>query len=444
MVDYDKHLQHWRRERNPKGGRNLRVFVKNKRGESLMPCSQRKARLLLKEGKAIIYNYYPFTIQLTLCTGETVQTCHTGVDTGSKHIGIAATSEDKVLFKAEIELRQDIKSNIDTKKIYRRSRRNRKTRYRKPRFLNRKKSENWLPPSLQNRIGLTCKWNDILCSLLPNPILHIEVGKFDAAKMINPYINGVDYQHGETYGFYDERYYVFARDNYTCQCCGKSKDKIFQTHHILYTSKGGTDRVDNLITVCTECHTSENHKKDGIFYDWMVKKKKVKQYKEPPFMNSLRKRMFERYPDAIITYGSETTPKRKEMGLEKTHYNDAIIISGIKNISENPKEWLHIKQFRKKKRSLHEATARKGRKEANRTQKRNSKNTPNYKGFYLNDKVSVLGQVGYITGFTSGGAYIKNADDKYISMPDKKYKQVGVIKLILINHNNNWQYIRKE
>ncbi len=421
----------------------MRVFVLNMRGEPLMPCTQRKARLLLKESKAVIYKYNPFTIQLTYATGETKQDCHIGIDTGSKYIGVAITSEDKILFKGEIELRQDVKSNLDKRHMYRRDRRKRKTRYRQPRFLNRKRTDKWLPPSLQNRINHTDHWIDAFSCLVPSPELHIEVGKFDTAKMINPEINGVDYQHGQTYGFFDERYFVFARDNYTCQCCGKSKDKILQTHHIIYRSNGGTNRVDNLITVCTECHTPENHKKGGVFYKWQEQRKKVKQYKEPPFMNTLRKQIFAKYPNAVITYGSETTPKRKEMGLDKTHYNDAIVISGIYKINENSEEWLLIKQFRKKKRSLHEATARKGRKIPNRNQVRNSKNTPCYQGFFLNDKVSVLGKSGYITGFTSNGAYIKDNASNYITLPNKTYKQVSISKLRLKHHNNNWQYVVK-
>lgn len=112
----------------------MRVFVVNMRGEPLMPCSQRKARILLKQNKAKIYKYNPFTIQLTIATGETKQDCHIGIDTGSKHIGFAITSEDKVLFKAEVELRQDIKSNLNTRQMYRRNRRNRKTRYRNQDF----------------------------------------------------------------------------------------------------------------------------------------------------------------------------------------------------------------------------------------------------------------------------------------------------------------------
>ena len=160
-------------------------------------------------------------------------------------------------------------------------------------------------------------------------------------------------------------------------------------------------------------------------------------------MNVLRQRIFVTYPNAEITYGSETTPKRNIMGLSKTHYNDAIVISGINEINESCEDWLLIKQFRKKKRSLHEATARKGRKNPNRNQIRNNKNTPYYKGFYLNDKVSILGTSGYITGFTNGGAYIKDDNDNYITLPNKTYKQININKIKRKCHNNNWQYIVK-
>ena len=105
------------------------------------------------------------------------------------------------------------------------------------------------------------------------------------------------------------------------------------THHIIYRSNGGTNRVDNLITVCTDCHTSQNHRKGGIFYQWQEQHKKVKQYKEPPFMNTLRKRIFVAYPDAEITYGSETTPKRKAMKLDKTHIQFLFIASKIVNFA---------------------------------------------------------------------------------------------------------------
>lgn len=407
-----------------------------------MPTTPQKARKLLKQNKAKIINYKPFTIQLLYATGEAKQPINLGIDLGAKHIGLAIQSENKVITKGEIELREDIKSLLDTRRQYRRGRRHRKTRYRKPRFDNRKRSKGWLPPSIQSRIDNTFMWIDKFTNLLPNPKVSIEVGKFDIAKMINPKIEGVDYQKGQTYGYYDVRYYVFARDSYTCQVC-KKKGKILQTHHIKYVSKGGSNRADNLITVCTDCHTSKNHKEGGVLYNWMIKNKKVKIYKEATFMNIIRQRVFQKYPNADIVYGSWTTPRRKELGLEKTHYNDAIAISGIESIRHNVDKTFKIKQFRKKKRSLHEATARRGRKTSNKTQKRNSKNTKYQNGFYLNDKVRLFGKIGFISGFTSGGCYVKDIENSYITIPDKTYKQVSFKHLEFINHNNNWQFISR-
>lgn len=418
----------------------MRVFVKNMRGQALMPCSQRKARLLLKQKKAKIVGYKPFTIQLCYATGEAKQEVTVGIDEGARHIGVAIVSQDKVLTKGEVELRQDVHSLLLTRAQYRRGRRFRKTRYRRARFLNRRKPEGWLPPSIRAKIDTNFNWINKFCSLVPNPKLRIEVGKFDVAKMINPDIHGVDYQHGQTYGYYDVRYFVFARDEYTCQVC-KKKNKILHTHHIVYRSEGGTDRADNLITVCTDCHTSENHKTGGILYKWMKEHKKTKQYKEPPFMNTLRIWTFRKYPNAEITYGSETSHRRKELGLEKTHYNDAIAITGVKSIKENPDNVFLVKQFRKKKRSLHEATPRKGRKSPNVTQKRNSKNTKELRGWCLNDEVACFGKRGWISGFTgTSSAYIIDGDGQYIQMPNKNYKQVTLNNVTKICHNNIWRY----
>lgn len=415
------------------------VFVKNKHGEALMPCSERKARLLLRDKKAKIIDYKPFTIQLLYGSYGYKQPTAVGIDLGARYIGFAMTSGENVLEKGEIELRQDVKGNLETKKIYRRSRRNRKTRYRKARFLNRTKSKKkgWLPPSLESRIQNTFRWIDKLTSLLPRTTLSIEVGKFDVQKMMNPEIEGAEYQEGQTLGYHDVRYYVLARDNYTCQVCKKT-GKILNTHHVIYRSHGGTDRADNLITVCTGCHTHENHQKGKILWKWMQEGKKTKQYKELPFMNTLRKRAFERYPDATFTYGSVTTPKRKELGLEKSHYNDAIAITGIGLIKKNTEDILMFKQVRKKKRSLHEATARKGRKEKNTTAKRNSKNTPKVGDFHLYDTVSIGREIGFISGFSGKTqCYVKNIFGDYVTT-SPKYKMVGLKKLNRLSHNNNW------
>ena len=411
-----------------------------------MPCSQRKARLLLKEDKARIIGYKPFAIQLTVPTGESTQKVHLGVDTGAKHIGIAATSENKVLAKGKIELRDDIHKNMQTRSALRRDRRNRNTRYREARFLNRKRKDGWLPPTVQSKLDATFMWIDKFCNLLPSPILHIEVGKFDIQKMMNPDIKNKEYQNGRCAGYYDVRYFVFARDNYTCQVC-KKLNKILHTHHLVYKSKGGSDRADNLITVCTDCHSSENHKEGGILYNWMIKHKKVKQYKEATFMNIIRKRTFQKYPNSVITYGSETTPHRKELVLEKTHYNDAIAISKIENIKENPQEYFYIKQFRKKKRSLHESIPTRGRrKEKNVNAERRNKNSPYRAGWFTNDMVSFQNKVGWIYGFSGGESgkecVLRDINGEIIrdSKRSKNNPNVKFSSLKFICHNNNWQY----
>ena len=415
------------------------VFTKNMHGDALMPCKPSKARKLIKEEKAKIVSYKPFTIQLLYGSSGYVQETSLGIDLGSKSIGVAIVNNNNntVLAKGEIILRQDVSSLIKKKSSYRKGRRHRKTRYRKARFRNRKIDKGWLPPSIQNRISNTFFWIDKFTSLLPKVKLSIEVGKFDIARMKDPTISGIGYQQGSTYGYYSDRYYVFERDEYTCQVC-KKKNKILQTHHIVYESCGGTNKVDNLITICTDCHTHKSHQKGGILYKWMLEGKKVKTYKEPVFMNIIRKAVFARYPNAKITYGNITTPDRKALGLDKTHFNDAIATTGVDEISKNTDTYFLIRQVRKKKRSLHEATPRKGRKVKNVGAIRNSKNTKSVNGIHLLDEVLVGKEKGFVTGFTGSGCYVKDIFDNYITLPGKAYKQIPIKNIAVIGHNNNW------
>lgn len=405
-----------------------------------MPCSQRKARLLLKEGKAKIIDYKPFTIQLTIATGESVQEVHLGVDTGAKYIGIAVTSGSNVLAKGEIELRDGIHKNIESRMLLRRTRRCRKTRHRQSRFLNRKRKDGWLPPTVQSKLDATFKWIDKFYELVPNPFLHIEVGKFDIKKIATE-----ELRDNNNHNYYNKRYYVFNRDGYVCQCCKKRSNRL-RLHHIVYKSKGGTDSVNNLITVCETCHSSENHQEGGILYNWMMKRKSVKQYKDATFMNIVRCRTIKRYPNATITYGYETEPYRRELGIEKTHYNDAISIARIKDIKENPSEWFYIKQFRKKKRSLHETHPIKWRKEKNILSIRKNKNVPSRRGWYMNDMVLCEEQVGWIYGFSGGDigkeCIVRDINGEIIHNIGRKSSvpSVKMSTLQLLCHNNNWQY----
>lgn len=131
------------------------VYVLNKHGKPLMPCSSCKARKLLKQGKAKVKRTEPFTIQLLYGSTGYTQDITLGIDAGSKHIGVSATTKKKELYTADVEIRNNIVDKLSTRRQYRRSRRNRKTRYRKPKFQNRVKSKHkgWLAPSIESKIN---------------------------------------------------------------------------------------------------------------------------------------------------------------------------------------------------------------------------------------------------------------------------------------------------
>ena len=401
-----------------------------------MPCSNRKARLLLKNKKAKIVNYKPFTIQLLYGSSSYKQETNLGIDVGSKHIGVAITSGNNVLAKGQIDLRQDVSKLLETRKILRKARRRRKTRYRQARFLNRKRSEGWLPPSIQSRINNTINWIDKFYNLLPKCMLHTEVAKFDIQKIENPDIEGKEYQQGTMYEYRNRIAYLIARENCKCQYCGEGykKGDGWRLHHIWGKSK---NRPKDWALLHESCHHKIHDKNE----ESILRKKKSKSYKEATFMSIIRKRLFNQYPEAEFTYGNITFVNRNNLNLTKTHYNDAIAISGIKNIKINEDSIFFIKQFRKKKRSLHEAIAIKGRKVKNIVSKRRAKNTKRQNEINLNDKIKIFNKIGFVVGFTKDKCYVKNIFDEYITIPNKTYKQVNITSLRKLNSNNNWQFI---
>ena len=159
-----------------------------------MPCSPAKAMLLHKEKKAIVKRRSPFTIQLTIATGETKQPVTLGVDAGYKHIGLSATTEKAELIACEVELRQDITDLLSARLALRRSRRNRKTRYRVPRFNNRvaSKHKGWLAPSVENRIAAHLSRVQAVLRLLPVTAITVETAAFDIQKIKNPDVEGLE------------------------------------------------------------------------------------------------------------------------------------------------------------------------------------------------------------------------------------------------------------
>jgi hypothetical protein len=222
-------------------------------GEPLMPCKPRKARLLLKEKKAKVVNRTPFTIQLLYGSSGYKQPVNLGVDAGSKYIGLSATTEQWELFKATVELRQDISKLLESRGNQRRSRRNRKLRYRPARFDNRRNRKSLLAPSVQHKLDCHLTIIRKVCNILPVDRIIVETAKFDPHKLKNPNISGVDYQYGDATGFYNVKAAVLNRDTYSCQICG-TKDTRLEVHHIRFRSQGGSNSMDNLVTLCKECH----------------------------------------------------------------------------------------------------------------------------------------------------------------------------------------------
>ena len=379
----------------------LKVFVLNMRGQPLMPCSPPKARKLLRAGKAVPVRRTPFVIQLTVPTGETKQPITLGVDAGYKHVGLSATTAKEELLASEVELRQDVTGLLSNRLALRRARRNRKTRYRAPRFANRVRSEHkgWLAPSVENLIQAHISRIEAVCRVLPITKIVIETASFDIQKIKNPEVEGTDYQQGEQLGFWNVREYVLFRDGHVCQACkGRSKDLILNVHHIESRKTGG-DAPGNLITLCEACHKAYHAGKLKQFSP-----RRGASFRAETFMGIMRwtvlNHLRERHPELPVTntYGYLTKHKRIVAGLPKTHCADAFCIAGVLDAKRRG-EYLFQKQTRRHNRQIHKLTILKG-----GVRKRHQAPYLVH-GFRLFDKVLCKGEVGFIFGRRSSGAF---------------------------------------
>ena len=399
------------------------VYVLNQNGQPLMPTENHaKVRVLLKQGKVKVVNKCPFTIQLLYSSTNYTQKVTLGVDSGSKHIGISATTKNKVLFESDVELRNDIVDLISTRRELRRSRRNRKLRYRKPRFNNRKRSDGWLAPSVRQKVDSHITMIAKVHKILPISNVVVEVASFDIQKIKNPMISDTEYQQGEQLDFWNVREYVLFRDGHICQCCkGKSKDKILNVHHIESRKTGG-NAPNNLITLCETCHTG--------YHKGIVKLPKTihrgMSFKDATFMGIMRWALYEKlktiYSDVKLTYGYITKNIRIENGLPKDHYIDARCISGNPNAVSNGDVY-YYKKVRCHNRQIHKNTILKG-----GYRKRNQA-AYEVKGFRLYDKVLWKGQKCFIFGRrTTGRMDLRILDGTHINA-SVGYKNLKLLKM---------------
>ncbi|MGL4228002.1 MAG: RNA-guided endonuclease IscB [Tannerellaceae bacterium] len=309
------------------------VYVLNKDGQPLMPTNRHgKVKHLLKDGKARVVQKCPFIIQLLYDSTNHTQELVLGVDTGSGAIGTAvADNNGKIVYMSEVSVRNDIADKMKQRSKYRRNRHNRKTRYRKARWLNRKNSikTGRFSPTMTSKFHGHVKEIEYIKSILPITQMILETGQFDMHFMknpmlANPKIRHWGYQKGINYGFENTKAMVLNRDGYTCQCCnGKHKDHKLEVHHIIYRSQGGSDEEDNLITLCHTCHKALHSGKIKLKLSGKIKG----CLKYATQMNSIRKQLFRLYPNAIETFGYVTKANRLKLGVDKEHYYDACVIA---------------------------------------------------------------------------------------------------------------------
>ena len=373
------------------------VYVINKNGQPLMPTENHaKVRVLLKNKKAKVVKKCPFTIQLAYNSTNYTQEISLGIDAGSKHIGLSVTTKDKVLFESDTELRNDIVDLLSTRRQNRRARRNRKTRYRKPRFNNRKRGDEWLAPSVQNKVDTHLAVVKKVHEILPITKVIVETASFDIQKIKNPTISGTEYQKGEQLDFWNVREYVLFRDGHICQCCkGKSKDKILNVHHIKSRKISG-NAPNNLITLCKTCHS-------GYHAGTIMLPKSIRRgmsFKDAAFMGIMRWAFYNRlkkiYPNVNLTFGYITKDTRIKNGLPKEHYIDARCISG-NPLAKSDGIVYFQKKVRCHNRQIHKNTILKG-----GIRKRNQASYE-VMGFRLYDKVKWKGSSCYIFGRRSTG-----------------------------------------
>lgn len=311
------------------------IFVLDTYRKPLNPCRPITARKLLKAGKAKVFKQCPFTIILNKEVTPTPKPIQLKLDPGSQTTGIALVQENKVVFGAELTHRgQQIRDALLSRRQLRRSRRNRKTRYRKARFNNRTRKKGWLAPSLQHRVDTILTWVKRLRALTPITSIAQELVRFDLQLLQNPEMSGVEYQQGELLG-YEVREYLLNKFNRQCAYCGV-KDVALEIEHIYPRSRGGSNRVSNLTLACQPCNQAKGNQelKDFLSGQPDILKRVQTQAKSPlkdaSAVNSTRWALFNRLKETGLTVttgsGGKTKFNRTKLGLPKTHWLDAACV----------------------------------------------------------------------------------------------------------------------
>ncbi|MEG4485472.1 RNA-guided endonuclease IscB [Microcoleus sp. D2_18a_B4] len=314
------------------------VFVLDAKKRPLNPIHPGLARKLLNNGKAAVFRRYPFIIILKVEVTLPQEPITLKIDPGSRITGIALVQGENVIFGAEITHRgQTIKASLESRRSLRRGRRNRHTRYRRARFLNRTRPKGWLAPSLQHRVETTLTWVTKLIKLAPITSIAQELVRFDLQQLENPEISGTEYQQGVLHG-YEIREYLLNKWDRKCAYCGVT-DTALQVEHIHPKAKGGSNRISNLCLACEKCNIKKGSQDIEQFLSKKheILKRILSQAKRPlkdaAAVNSTRWALFNRlrrtgFPVSTGS-GGLTKFNRTRLNLAKTHWLDAACVGSI-------------------------------------------------------------------------------------------------------------------
>lgn len=328
------------------------IFVIDSSKQPLSPCHPSVARKLLTSGQAAVFRRYPFTIILKKEVIATPQPIEIKIDPGSQTTGIALVQGNKVIFGAELTHRgQAIKASLESRRILRLGRRNRHTRYRPARFLNRARPKGWLAPTLTHRVLTTLTWVNKFIRLAPISSIAFELVRFDLQQMENPEISGIEYQQGTLSG-YEVREYLLEKWDRKCAYC-ETENISLQIEHIHPKSKGGSNRISNLCLACEHCNIKKGTQDIKVFLAKKpdVLKKVLAQAKRPlkdaAAVNSTRWALFNALKTTGLTVttgsGGRTKFNRSRLNLPKIHWLDAACIGEVDTLEVLTKKPLLIK-----------------------------------------------------------------------------------------------------
>jgi len=380
----------------------MKVFVLSQEAKPLMPTTPRRARLWLEAKRARVVCRDPFTIRLRFATKAHVQAARVGVDTGSKEVGIAATTNGEVVFQAQVHLRDGITEKLRQRRRYRRNRRARKTRYREVRYANRRRPDGWLPPSLHSKAEATVKAVGFIASLVPVGQVRVEVGSFDTQRMQHPDIAGIEYQQGELEG-YLLREYLLAKFERRCVYCG-AQGVPLEIDHVLPKARGGSNRAANLTIACHPCNQRKGQQTAAEFGFPDVQARASGPLRDAARVSALKSRVVHDLQalfgesQVSITYGYETKYQRIQvLDLPKSHTNDAVAIACEIGEVVKPLETVH--QMRCLGRGQYQRF--------NGLRSEHKCWAPRkVRGFKLYELVKAKGQAGYIAGRREKGAFV--------------------------------------